>query len=372
MKRLLLALLAVILLIDALSLFVFGDDPADALDKSLSDALPDEVKKYLSGDGEALTSELLSGMGVSFFLDYSQESLRDALLCAFKAFSSLFALTLLACVLIGASSSFCYANTRVFTYAALCSVTLAAFTSVYPFITCASEALTKLAAFFGGIAPVVSAIYLCAGHPTSAAIGAQALALLCSVIGDFCPSVLLPLVKLDFALGFSDCLSPSGAASEAGKIVRRIFLFFSAFLMCVMTTVFAFQSNIASRSDSVGLRALRFAAGRSIPVVGSSVSEAAATMLGSLSLIKSVTGGAGIAAVLILILPAIFSLVLAKLSLDACASLAGAAECSQVQKILSYSAKTLDFVTAVCAIFAVASIFELSVLMNTDIQVISK
>ncbi|MBR4037370.1 MAG: hypothetical protein IKJ02_02300, partial [Tidjanibacter sp.] len=74
-----------------------------------------------------------------------------------------------------------------------------------------------------------------------------------------------------------------------------------------------FQTSITSRADSLSMRALRFAASKSVPVVGSLASDAVSAVAESLALVKGTVGWGGVIIIAVLTLPVVLNVLLTRM-----------------------------------------------------------
>ena len=68
------------------------------------------------------------------------------------------------------------------------------------------------------------------------------------------------------------------------SLIKRWYTTALCFLMSILCAILAGQSAIAAGQDSISLRAAKFVAGSSIPVIGGSVGESRKTLAASVSL----------------------------------------------------------------------------------------
>ncbi len=102
---------------------------------------------------------------------------------------------------------------------------------------------------------------------------------------------------------------------KLSEFIKKASVIIITFSMTIFTFTLGLQTIISSVSDSVSLRATKAAIGTFVPVVGSSISDSLAVILGSLSLFKSSLGAYAIICLVIIVVPSLVSIMVWKLSL---------------------------------------------------------
>ena len=115
------------------------------------------------------------------------------------------------------------------------------------------------------------------------------------------------------------------------------------------------------------MKTVRFALGSYIPIVGGTVSEALSTVSAGLSHVRSITGTAGVIILLLTVLPTVLSLMLSRLSLTLCRSIAETLGCDRAAGIIGDADSVLSIFLALCAMTAVFFIFAVVLFMNSGL-----
>lgn len=114
------------------------------------------------------------------------------------------------------------------------------------------------------------------------------------------------------AVSAAGAVNPLMKISSVGKTFSKILNFVMAFVAGIFVAVLSVRGVIAGAADTVGIRGVRFLVSNAVPVVGSALGEALNTVAASIGLIKNTVGMFGIAAVVIINLPVLITLVLWK------------------------------------------------------------
>ena len=132
----------------------------------------------------------------------------------------------------------------------------------------------------------------------------------------------------------------------------------------VSTAALSFQTTLAASADSVAMRSAKYAVGNIIPLVGNSIGAALGTLGSSLSLIKNTAGVSCVAAVLLMTLPELLSLFLARLAVSAAGTAAEALGFTAGEKLLASFLKIYDMLLATVAAAGVTWILYFSVVLR--------
>ncbi len=341
-----------------------AEDAADALEKALPDELSelknsalDTVKK---GEADFDTESIFQKL---------YTSVRDELTGPLRLFFALLSLVICSAVFKALTQAVKAAG--VASAFSLCSSLCFCSAVCVPLLRTAERAgafLHWLASFITALLPVFSSLYVAGGNIACAAYANSGAYMLTVLIEEIFAEILLPLCKLLLAIAVTAMVSPL-ELSGIIKVIKDLFTTALAFLMMLNSAVYSLGNHIAAAKDGVAMRAVRFAAGSFIPVVGGAVGEAMRTVAGSLSVIKAGVGWVCCAAAIIILLPPIVSVLLYRTAIE----LAGAAArlCS-----LNTEAKLLDGAVTVCNLLAAlmaasAVLFVLAVTLFIKTAVVS-
>ena len=132
----------------------------------------------------------------------------------------------------------------------------------------------------------------------------------------------------------------------------------------VLCAVLSYQTVIAKAADGAAIKAVKFASSSFIPIIGSSLSESVAAVTTSIAAVRGAAGAGGVISLLVIVIPAVLSVVLSKLCMRAssalCAFLEADAlqtffdECNDVLSVLLSVILTVSVVfSAACALFCI-------------------
>ncbi len=193
----------------------------------------------------------------------------------------------------------------------MCTVFLLLTASSEIFTECCSSLLVTKD-FMLVLIPVFAGIVSVSGNPAlaisfnSVAFSfAEAVAMLFEGV---VPAVLSVLIAV-FSAGV---INPVLKLEGIGKTLSRAVTLFMAFFAGIFVAVLSIRGVIAGAADSVTIRGVRFLIGNTVPVVGSAIGEALNSIVAGMGLIKNTVGMIGIAALIVINLPAVINVLLWK------------------------------------------------------------
>ncbi len=325
---------------------VAATDPArEGVEEILHDfslILPSGMEDYANGAGSSLGVDSLLGELVSAI----GGGLPDAVLFFLLAFGAAVAIGL---------ASLCPSELSPSVRGGVTVVAGGALLlSVLPLSADLAAALDSLGGLFSGVSALLASLAALGGGGAVAAASAAGTSLTLTLFGGLC-GALLPLCSVMLFLGVVSSIG--GTASPLLATVRGWFTRGVGIITALIGGLFSLQTAVSAIGDSATLRAIRYAATGTIPVVGGAVSGALSTLAGGVGYASHIIGGGGVAAMLTLALAPLVRLLLYRLALAAARLVAdslpdGGSLC------LSSLAAGLDSLIAVYSLATVIYLFE--------------
>lgn len=228
----------------------------------------------------------------------------------------------------------------------------------------AAEMLQASAAFMLSFSAVFAAVLTVSGGITAAAGYQGMMAVVCEIAMQIAVHFLFPLLSMGLAMSIVDAVNPAISLEGIVKLVHKLTVWVLGFLMSVFLALLSVQSMMSLSADRLTSRTTKYVISSFVPFVGSAVSDAYATVLGSMGVLKSTTGVIGIAAVLSLLLPILIRLGVYRM---VAAAAAAAAELFAVQR-LARLLKNMECVLATA--FSVAVSFSVMFIVSTAIMML--
>lgn len=226
-------------------------------------------------------------------------------------------------------------------------------------VTSAFSVLETLSVFTTTFAGVFCAVVSSSGN-ISAGVTYSAMTvfsdtLFSGLLSEFCQ----PVVNVMCCLSFLSCFDFYGFSTGLSATFKKIYVFFMSFVGTVFSGIITIKGVLSDGADTVTARSIRFVVGRSLPVVGGTVSETYSALISSLSIIKNTVGIFGIITVIVTVLPTLAELLAWIIAVDIAIILCNSFGVSKGNAMLSVLKDTL--ILLVATIIIVAAIFIVSV-----------
>ena len=363
-KRAVLRISVLLILSTVLFLFLFPT-PVSAESESIDELLSDFEK--MLPEGKPDTEELIGGVGF--------DALLSELFAAFSENGGELAAFLL--LLLGISLGFSLTEGFSLDSSDIHSCAISAnsvvsasliFSSLIPIVVSVSDALSKLSSFFGSLIPIASGIVAAGGALGSASVQAFNMNIALLIIGNVNAEILMPMVILMFSLSLVGASDSMGITASIAKGVRSFFFFVLGAVSAVLLASFSLQSILSSASDSAALRAARYAAGSSIPIVGSTVSAALSILFASASYAGANVGVGAIAVIVSMALSPLILLLSYKLALSIFISALEMLGSSGGTRLFSSFRSSIDALLAVYVTSVIICLFEIIVFIKCGVR----
>ncbi len=247
----------------------------------------------------------------------------------------------------------------------LSGVTYSVFYNLFIYVIACMESLSMV---MTSLMPVMAALHAFGGTVTASAASSSALTVFLSVLSVICTSVVLPLLRIAFALCLSGAMPGSINLSSVTTLVKNTATTLMAFIFTALGFVLYLQTMVASASDSFIIRSIRFASGVFVPVIGAMLGDASRTVLASVSVIKGTVGAVGAVLVLSAVLPPFIVTVSYKLMLLLCAVIAKALGCERESAFLYDMGGILGVLLALVAGAGVVCIIAMAVFIKVGVN----
>ncbi len=228
--------------------------------------------------------------------------------------------------------------------------------------------LLELSTFFTGLIPIMTGILTAGGNVTSAASQALNMNITLSSVSYISTYLLMPLVLSLFALALASSVGGSTVGAVA-KSVRGVFMWIMGIGTTVIIGAVSMQSLIAGAQDSAYLRAAKYAATGMIPVVGSTVSGALATLAGGLNYVKNAVGVSSVVVIVGLALSPLITLLLYRFAFSIGISFLEFTGSKKGKSVYAAFRSALDTLISVYVLSSVVYICEIVVFMRCGADV---
>ncbi len=306
------AVILLLMLILAMPAFALGVDEADELISDIMDTVPDEYRDEIgvvTGDGE---SELLDiGHLITEFFD----SIADTFLPSVGHMGELMCILVLSSLLKITVTSLSQSDLRDrLLYITKAATVLCLYVNNSAMIDEFSAFIGRICTYMNSVVPVMTAVYCASGNVTTAGVSAGGLMLLITLIDN----ILVTYGTLWLKISLAFVLISSVAGDITSRFLansKKLLAWGFGLMMGIYALVMGIQTSLARSADSISMRTVKFAVGRSVPLVGGAISDALSTVSAGLSLIKSTCGTVVIVVILLMFLPMLAALAGRRISL---------------------------------------------------------
>ena len=223
--------------------------------------------------------------------------------------------------------------------------------------------LSQCTDFMTMFTPVFSMFMTATGQFGSAAIYQTSSLFLTNSILQILDHILLPFLSMSFAIAIANAVYAEHTLDGLLQFNKTIVTWSLGFLMSVFIGVISIQIIVSSAADGLTTKTTKYVVSNFVPIVGGAVSDAYATVLGSLQVLKSATGAIGIVVLLLIFLPILLRVVLYRLVLKLAVACADLFSVSQVSRFLKGAEQVLSMLFAILTCFAVLFLVTVALLL---------
>ncbi len=362
-------MLAIGILLCAVQLFAVpcsADTDTESLWETLAPAgipLPDDAAGKFSDAGlDPEQPESMLTLSPDSFFSQLWDTVRDEAAAPFRLLPALLMLTVAAALTDALSDAAGSGELRTLP-AMLCTL-LCASTVTAPVIAAldrTAETLRSGELFTAGFVPVFAGFMAAGGNPGSGAAYQIFVLFLSGAVMALATALLLPALRMACALGITDAVAPALRLGGVVGGIRRAVTWTLGTVMALFSALLTVRSFVASAADSLTAKTVKLLSSGLIPIVGSAVSDAYGTVQGSISLLRSGVGAAGILAILWLILPPLISVGIYRIVLILCRYAADMTENRALTALLGNAEAVLSACFAILVCYALMQVFSAAI-----------
>ena len=212
--------------------------------------------------------------------------------------------------------------------------------------------------------PAFAGVISMSGKPLSSAAYSSVMIGLSNLLAQCNVKVFLPVVQVFFSLNIASSVQPKYAFNSLVAFFKKAVTVLLGFSATIFTGLLAIKGSLASAGDSVAVRGVKMLVGSAVPVVGSALSDAYTSVLGSITLIQNAVGIFGIVVFALMHVPVILDLLLWYLALSFTASVSEALGQKQAATLLNGIASTVSLVNTLAIFTAFILIISTGIMLN--------
>ena len=231
-------------------------------------------------------------------------------------------------------------------------------------ITDAVSAVRTLSAFLATLIPILAAVVAASGSPVLSVVWQTAAFSAAETIAAAASGFMAPACGMMLGVGIFDCLGQTDGMDGLAEKIRKTAVWIFSSLATLFTAFLSLKGLLAGSADTVAAKGVKLALGSFIPVVGSALSEAYASVAGSLALVRSTAGVFAIAAVCAAALPACAKILLWLLALRTLVLVSGLLDQKTAGKLFSSFAAALSILHACLLFVTVLYVISIGIILT--------
>ena len=231
-------------------------------------------------------------------------------------------------------------------------------------ISFSGEVIKECSDFMLSFIPVYSSAVIASGY-VSSAVGFRSLMLSASaVISNIANDIVVPLICIYFALCVAGTISSVNINSIA-KSVKSFATWVLTFSITVFSGIMGLGTIVASSADGAFSKTAKFLIGSSIPVAGSFVSDALASVKDCIGVTKNIMGVYAIIVIAAIFLPPLINLISWRIFLSVSVGINSVLGNKNLSGLLSSASCVIGIMLALVSLTAIMFIFSITILLIT-------
>lgn len=340
-------------------------DSQDAIEQAESDfwaSIPESIRDLLpeNTDSDSFTAQVDGNYLLSLMGKLIQNGAGQAL----TFFCLLLALVLLSTLTEKLGNTLSPGGNAIFGWLATLCIGILLYRTLFGLLSDVQSCLDEINAFMTSMGTVLSALYLAGGNALASGVQMGWLALLLTLTEKLSYYLLLPILEVSFSASLITTLTGNVNLRPFAKSLRNLTTGLLTLCMTVLSVILSFQTTLAAASDSLSMRAMKYAAGN-VPIIGGMVAESLRTLSTGLSAVKGTVGTVGVLVILLLSLTPLVTLLLMRFALNLAGSVAEAVGNEHLSPLIADTASLMGYLMAMLALFDLLFIFCLSVFVKS-------
>ena len=349
MKKAVVFLFLIISFLLCLSIPSYAESSNSEFD-SVWELTDDDTREYLEELGiDEISFEDLFNLSPTRVIKFLFDICRGAGMSVFKNIISIVVMliiTAIAAALLKDSDK----TVNVIYFICTLAVMSAVIVPISKMLSDAAAGIKTSAVFVDSYLPVMSAIIIASKNPSLALTYNSFSVFLSSAISTFADKLFVPCISALMSLNILSSFSFENYRDRLIKTVRRLIIIILSLFSTVYTGLLTTQSVLASSSDSLALKGIKFISGAFVPVVGSGVGDAISSVFSSFIIMKNTLGVFVIAVIIVINLPVMAELLVWYFALGFCSIISSMFG-------LTYITETIDNLASVISLLNIILFF---------------
>jgi stage III sporulation protein AE len=232
----------------------------------------------------------------------------------------------------------------------------------------ALDTIHSMSEFITMLSPMLMALLMSSGQVASASAFHPILSAAVYTITVLTEKCIMPLVQLGAALSVVNNLSGRVQVSGFTSLIHSVTKWILTAVLTIFTGITAIYGFTTPVLDGISAKAVKFAVGSLVPVVGGLLSDAVETVAGSTRLMKNAVGTAGVAAICVMCIVPVLKLAAISLMLKLTYAMTEPVTDARISGLIKDIGKSVTTVLGMVITVAVLFIISVSiVLASTNI-----
>ena len=306
-------ILIIIVLILFLQVFVMCshasslDNEADIqaeIYSEISEIIPDDARDVLESSGmENFNLNEIYNISLNKITDFFMVTLKDKVSDISKDFFNLLSAVLIISIITSLFKG--YYDEKLTDILSVVIITISSVGVIEGSLGAVVSVLDLSGKFMIGFAPIYTLIISLSGNAASALTYNTVALFIAEIISKIITSGAIDLIGVYFCLGISFSLNETINMGRFTSVINRFVSTALGLLASVFTGYLGLKNILSVSVDRVSVRSIRFLISSVIPIVGSAISDAYSSLIGSINLIKGSVAIVAILVILILNIPII-------------------------------------------------------------------
>lgn len=238
-------------------------------------------------------------------------------------------------------------NEQVVNFASTLIIISIVIAPVSRMITDAVAGIKTSTVFVNAYLPVMTAIIIASKNPSLAITYNSFSLFLSSVISNVANSFLVPIISAMLSFNILSSFSFENYRERIIKSIRKMVVIILSLFSTIYTGLLTTQSILATSSDSVALKGIKFISGAFVPIVGGGVGDAISSVFSSFVIMKNTLGVFVIIVIILINLPVMVELLLWYFALSLCSIVSLMFNLNQITDIIDSLASILSLLNII-------------------------
>ncbi len=344
MKRILIIIFSVLLLISCLSFSANATVPDF---NTVWESTDEQTKEYLEDMGvDELTLEEIFELSPTRVIEFLIDIAFDGGVKIFRNITLIIVvlvITAIACSFLRESDK----TEQVVNFVSTLIILSIVVAPISRMITDAVAGIKTSTIFVNAYLPVMTAIIIASKNPALAVTYNSFSLFLSSVISNVANSFLVPCISALLSFNILSSFSFENYRDRIVKAIRKMIVIILSLFSTVYTGLLTTQSILATSSDSVALKGIKFISGAFVPIVGGGVGDAISSVFSSFVIMKNTLGVFVIIVIILINLPVMVELLLWYFALNLCSIFSVMFNLNQITDIIDSLSSILSLLNTI-------------------------